>query len=312
MAPSEAARKAFGVRAVAEPSAILGACGGTLIAHKRKMGNVTVAIAEDPPRPQRAKQPERKRRGMIYVVGTGPGSADDLTPRAFKAIQESDVIVGYAPYLDLIKGLTRGKEIVSSGMAQEIDRCKRAIRLSEEGKNVSIVSGGDPGIYAMAGLVSEPPYKGRKATRVSRPVKIIPGISALNACAAALGAPLMHDFAAISLSDRLTSWDTIERRLEAASQADFVVVLYNPRSKGRPTHIIKAQQIILRHRAAGTPAGIVKSATREEEKVFITELGHLPFDEIDMQTTVIIGNSKSKVWNNLMITPRGYENKDCW
>ena len=249
---------------------------------------------------------------MIYVVGTGPGSADDLTPRALKAIQESDVIVGYGPYLDLIRGLTHGKEIVSTGMAQEIDRCERAIQLSREGRCVSVVSGGDPGIYAMAGLVLELMHKGRETAPANPPVRIIPGISALNACAARLGAPLMHDFATISLSDRLTPWETIARRLDAAARADFVVVLYNPRSKGRPTHISRAQKIILKHRAPGTPVGIVRSATREQEKVLITDLGNLPFDEIDMQTTVIIGNSRSVVRDNLMITPRGYENKGSW
>jgi len=249
---------------------------------------------------------------MIYVVGTGPGSADDITPRALRAIRESDAIVGYGPYLDLLKGLVEDKELVSTGMAQEIDRCRRAIQLSEEGKTVSVVSGGDPGIYAMAGLVLELLSKDKDPAKVGPPVTIIPGISALNACAARLGAPLMHDFATISLSDRLTPWETIERRLEAAAQADFVVVLYNPKSKGRRTHINKARQIIMKHRAAETPVGIVKSVTREQEKVFVTDLGHMPFDEIDMHTTVIIGNSKSIIWQNLMITPRGYENKGSW
>ncbi len=311
VSPSEAARKATGARAVAEPSAILGAMGGRLLVSKRKLGNVTVAIAEDSSR-ETERPTAGTRGGMIYVVGTGPGSVDDLTPRALRAIQGSDVIVGYGPYLDLVRGLTSGKETVSTGMAQEIDRCRKAIQLSREGKTVSVISGGDPGIYAMAGLVLELLYKSRDAVPVSPAVSIIPGISALNACAARLGAPLMHDFATISLSDRLTPWTTIERRLEAAAQADFVVVLYNPKSKGRRTHINKAQQIIMKHRPSETPVGIVKSATREQERVLLADLGHLPFDEIDMQTTIIIGNSKSIVWDNFMITPRGYENKDSW
>jgi cobalt-precorrin 5A hydrolase / precorrin-3B C17-methyltransferase len=313
IAPSEAARKATGAQAVAEPAAILASPGGRLLVGKRKMGNVTVAIAEDNPGKRKSgRSPARQGKGALYVVGTGPGGLDDLTPRALHAIQQSDVIVAYGTYLDLIKGLTRGKETVSTGMAQEIDRCRRAIELARAGRTVSVISGGDPGIYAMAGLVLELLHKSGKPGGPDIPLFIIPGISALNACAARLGAPLMHDFACISLSDRLTPWETIEKRLEAAAMADFVIVLYNPRSKGRPTHINKAQQLILKHRGAGTPVGIVRSASREQERVFVTDLGRLPFDEIDMQTTVIVGNSRSMVWGDFMITPRGYEKKASW
>lgn len=310
--PSEAALKATGAQAVAEPAAILASPGGRLLVGKRKMGNVTVAIAEDRPGERSTGQPGRPGTGMLYVVGTGPGGLDDLTPRALKAIRQSDVIVAYGTYLDLIKGLTSGKETVSTGMAQEIDRCGRAIELARAGRTVSVISGGDPGIYAMAGLVLELLHKSGKPDGPDVPVFIVPGISALNACAARLGAPLMHDFACISLSDRLTPWETIEKRLEAAATADFVIVLYNPRSRGRRTHIVRAQQLILKHRGAETPVGVVRSASREQERVFITDLGRLPFDEIDMQTTVIIGNSRSMVWGDFMITPRGYENKASW
>lgn len=311
--PSEAARKATGAQAVAEPAAILGAVGGSLLARKVKIGNVTVALAVDDRQTAKADRSDAAGgQGMLYVVGTGPGNGDDLTPRALRAIQESDVIVGYGPYLDLVETLVSGKETVSSGMAQEIDRCRKAIDLARAGKIVSVISGGDPGIYAMAGLVLELLRRDQEATEADLPVRIIPGISALNACAARIGAPLMHDFAVISLSDRLTSWKMIEARLEAAARADFVIVLYNPKSKGRPTNINRAQRLILKHRPEGTPVGIVKSVTREDEKAFICDLGHLPFDEIDMRTTVIIGNSKSLVWDKFMITPRGYENKKSW
>jgi cobalt-precorrin 5A hydrolase / precorrin-3B C17-methyltransferase len=314
--PSEAARKATGAQAVAEPAAILASGHGRLLVEKQKIRNVTVAIAELEPandRPAKALNDDASNSsGRIYVVGTGPGSADYLTPRALRAINDSDVIVGYGTYLDLIRDLIHGKDIVSTGMAQEIDRCRRAIELSEEGRTVAVVSGGDPGIFAMAGLILEL-VKKRGNTFFSRnTVEVIPGISALNACAARLGAPLMHDFAAISLSDRLTPWETIAARLDAAAGADFVIVLYNPKSKGRATHIEKARDIIMKHRPPQTPVGLVKAAMREGEEVLLSDLAHMPFERIDMQTTVIIGNSKTVVWNDLMITPRGYENKKAW
>ncbi len=309
---SPAAWRATGARAVAEPAAILGAGGGGLVVRKQRMGNVTIAIAEGTRRKAREKDKRQKAgKGTIYIVGTGPGSLDYLTPAASAAIRESDVIVGYGPYLNLLGGLITDKERVTSGMTREIDRCQRAIDLSAEGKTISVVSGGDPGIYAMAGLVLELLKKGG-APSGGCTVEVIPGISALNACAARLGAPLMHDFASISLSDRLTPWRTIEERLDAAARADFVIVLYNPKSGTRHGHIRKAQQIALRYRNPATPVGVVKAAMREHESVIVTDLAHMPFDQIDMQTTVIIGSSKTRVWNNLMITPRGYENKEEW
>ena len=332
IAKSEAALKATGANAVAEPSAILASGADTLLVEKQKSGNVTMAVAE-----KKHGSAEGSKRGKIYVVGTGPGGLEHITPYARKAIRGADVIVGYGTYLELIEGLIQDKEVFSTGMTKEIDRCKKAVDLAREGLTVAVISGGDPGIYAMAGLVlellktsnelevtsdeSSPPQpplaKGGSeggysslVTRHSLPsVEIIPGISALNACAARLGAPLMHDFASISLSDRLTPWDLIEKRLEAAATADFVIILYNPKSMGRVEHIEKARDIIVKHRAPGTPVGIVKGAMRENERVVITDLEHMLDHEIDMQTSVIIGNSKTLTWNNLMITPRGYENK---
>ncbi|MBA4374528.1 MAG: precorrin-3B C(17)-methyltransferase [Thermodesulfovibrio sp.] len=314
---SDAALRATGAKAVAEPSAILASGGGNLIVSKQKKGNVTVAVAErkDGPANKRAGT-AKSNRGKVFVVGTGPGSIDHITPYAQKCIREADVIVGYGTYLDLIQELTRGKEIISTGMTQEIDRCRKAIELAGEGKNVAVVSGGDPGVYAMAGLVLElmkadadkAPTK-RSPGAMIPSVEIVPGISALNACASRLGAPLMHDFAAISLSDRLTPWETIEKRLEAAAAADFVIALYNPKSKGRAGHIGRAREIILGYRAPQTPVGIVKAAMRENESIIITDLEQMLSHDIDMQSTVIIGNSKSFAWNGLMITPRGYEKK---
>jgi len=298
--PSHAAKKATGAQAVAEPAAILGSAGGNLIVDKQKIGNVTVAVAEI------NRKRQKMKRGKISVVGTGPGSIEHITPYAQKVIRDADVIVGYGTYLDLISEMIGHKEVVSTGMTQEIDRCRKAIELASEGKSVAVISGGDPGIYAMAGLVLEL-MRGQGAEGTA--VEIVPGISALNACASRLGAPLMHDFAAISLSDRLTDWNMIEKRLDAAASADFVIAIYNPKSKGRAEHIARARDIIIRHRNPDTPVGIVKGAMRDNESVVVTDLGHMLEHDIDMQTTVIIGNSKTIEWNGLMVTPRGYEKK---
>ncbi|KAF0144927.1 MAG: cobalt-precorrin 5A hydrolase / precorrin-3B C17-methyltransferase [Nitrospirae bacterium] len=325
---SEAAFKATGANAVAEPAAMLASGAGKLLVRKQKIGNVTVSVAE-----QRAKSKEQ-RQGKLYIVGTGPGTIKHITPYAQNVIKESDIIVGYGTYLDLIKELTRGKEVISTGMTKEIDRCQKAVGLAMSGRTVSVISGGDPGIYAMAGLVfeilraAEQQLHGESVNRLIGKsqkqsscspihpfthspihVEVIPGISALNACAARLGAPLMHDFAAISLSDRLTPWKLIEERLESAAKTDFVIVLYNPKSMGRPEHINKAREIILKHRAPETPVGIVRAAMRENESIVVTNLRDMLNYDIDMQTTVIIGNSRTFVWDNRMITPRGYEKK---
>ncbi len=295
---SEAVFKATGAYSVAEAAALICSGSNTLIVRKQKVGNLTLAVAE-----------EKSTRGKIYIVGTGPGGVEHITPYAQKAIKESEAVVGYGTYLDLITELIKDKDVVSTGMTQEIDRCRTAVELALSGKTVAVVSGGDPGIYAMAGLVLEilSAEDRKRETPFPRvPVEVIPGISALNAGASRLGAPLMHDFAVISLSDRLTPWELIEKRLDAAAMADFVIVLYNPRSKGRPSHIDRAQEICLRYRGAETPVGIVKAAMRENEKVIVTSLSDMLDHDIDMQTTVIVGNSATFTWNNFMITPRGY------
>lgn len=245
----------------------------------------------------------------IYIVGTGPGAIEHMTHAAVDAIRKSDVIVGYGTYLDLIRGLIHDKHVVTTDMTHEVERCKKAVDLAVSGKTVSVISGGDPGVYAMAGLVFEL-LRSEGARGIHLPVvEVIPGISALNAAASRLGAPLMHDFACISLSDRLTPWDVIEKRIDAAAAADFVIVLYNPRSKGRPYHTGRARDIILRHRNPDTAVGIVKSAMRKGERVIITDLKNMQEGDIDMQTTVIIGSSRTFVWEGLMVTPRGYEKK---
>ncbi len=190
-------------------------------------------------------------------------------------------------------------------MMKEVDRCRQALALAAAGKRVALVSGGDPGIYAMAGLVFEMASKEDAAVAI----EVVPGIAALNGCAARLGAPLMHDFAAISLSDLLTPWPVIEKRLAGAAGADFVIVLYNPKSKRRTEHIVKARDIIMQHRGPETPVGIVTAAGRPNETTVITTLGDMLACDIGMQSTVIIGNSHTFTWQNHMVTPRGYDGK---
>ncbi|MBF0557792.1 MAG: precorrin-3B C(17)-methyltransferase [Nitrospirae bacterium] len=313
---SEVVFKATGAYSVSEAAArIASGETGEFIVRKQKIGNVTLAVAVENAGPS-AVSPScacpAKMSGKIYVVGTGPGRVEHITPHALDAIGKSQAIVGYGTYLDLITDLIKDKEVISTGMTQEIDRCRAAVELALGGKTVAVVSGGDPGIYAMAGLVleilrSQENRLGRgTAETTGVAVEVIPGISALNAGASRLGAPLMHDFAVISLSDRLTPWELIEKRLKAAAMADFVIVLYNPKSMGRPDHIDKARAICLRYRSAETPVGIVKAAMRENEKVIISNLRDMLNHDIDMQTTVFIGNSSTFAWNNMMITPRGY------
>ncbi len=244
--------------------------------------------------------------GVLAVVGTGPGAADLMAPRARQALEQAEIVVGYRTYLDLVRDcLNPASEVISSSMMQEIDRCRKALELAESGRRVALVCGGDPGIYAMAGLV----FELAQAMEATASIEIIPGIAALNACAAVLGAPLMHDFAAISLSDLMTPWEVIERRLEAVAPADFVVVIYNPKSKKRTDQIVRAREILLTHRSPATPVGIVSAAGRDQESMRLTTLAAMLDEEIGMQTTVIVGNSQTFVWRDRMITPRGYSAK---
>lgn len=228
-----------------------------------------------------------------------------MTPAARDALAAADCIVGYQTYLDLIPELLTGKEVYSSQMMKEVDRCRKSLEMAMEGKIVALVSGGDPGIYAMAGLV----YEMARENDQQVAIEVIAGIAAINACASRLGAPLMHDFAAISLSDLLTPWEVIEKRLQAAAGADFVVAIYNPKSKRRTDQIVKARDIFLEHRNPKTPVGIVTAATRENEKVELTTLADMLSCDISMQSTVIVGNSMTFEWQGFMITPRGYKDK---
>lgn len=260
-------------------------------------------------------------KGKLFVVGIGPGEVGHITQKALDALFEADVIVGYKTYVKLIKGLIKGKEVVSTGMTQEVDRCKAAIELAEKGKKVAIISSGDAGIYGMAGLVYELVVSGQQSVvsqentkpatdhwpLATSDIEVIPGVSALNASAAVLGAPLMHDFAAISLSDLLTPLRLIQKRIEAAAMADFVICLYNPKSSGRTEQIGIARDILLRYRKPETPVGIVRNAMREGQEMVVTTLADMLEQKIDMLTTVIIGNSQTYVVDGVMITPRGYK-----
>jgi precorrin-3B C17-methyltransferase len=249
---------------------------------------------------------EQQHSGSLTVVGLGPGATDLMAPRARQALEQAEIVVGYRTYLDLVRDcINPASQVLSSSMMQEIDRCRKALELAEEGRRVALVCGGDPGIYAMAGLV----FELARSLDSGVEIDVIPGIAALNSCAAILGAPLMHDFAAISLSDLMTPWEMIEQRIEAVAPADFVVVIYNPKSKKRTGQIVRAREILLAHRSPDTPVGIVSGATRENETVRLTTLGTMLDEEIGMQTTVIIGNSQTFLWRDKMVTPRGYSRK---
>jgi precorrin-3B C17-methyltransferase len=247
-------------------------------------------------------------KGALYVIGIGPGSLEELTPKAKKRIAKAEVIVGYGRYIDLIEELTEGKEIFQTPMKGEVERCTKAIELAGEGRRVAVISSGDAGIYGMAGLVLELIDKEEKPKNFD--VEIVPGMPAFVSAASILGAPLMHDFASISLSDLLTPWELITKRLEMAAKGDFVVAIYNPRSKGRTTQLSEAIEILREHKEDKTPVGIVRNAAREEESVTLTTLGELPplCETIDMLTVLIIGNSSTLTTKaNEMVTPRGYK-----
>ena len=240
------------------------------------------------------------------MVGLGPGDISQLTHQARVALAESEVIVGYRTYVDLIRKIIDGKEVLVSGMRQEVARAKAAAELAASGRVVSVVCSGDPGVYGMAGLIFEVIRESGWQRENGIAVEVVPGIPALSAVASLLGAPLMHDFAAISLSDLLTPWQVIARRLELAALADFVIVLYNPTSTRRVARFRESHQILSRHRGAETPVGIVRSAYREGQRVVLTDLRHLLEHEVDMLTTVVVGNSTTFSFEGLMVTPRGY------
>ncbi|MGD9568409.1 MAG: precorrin-3B C(17)-methyltransferase [Sedimentibacter sp.] len=238
---------------------------------------------------------------MIYVVGIGPGSQETMTYEALHAIEKSDVIVGYKTYIDLVRDLIKEKQVIANGMKQEIDRVKKAIEISKTGKTVAVISSGDAGVYGMAGLVLE--------LSENEEVRIIVGVTASTAAAAVLGAPLMHDFCHISLSDILTPIDLIYKRVDLASDGDFVICIYNPRSKGRPDYLKNAFEIMKRYKSGSTPVGIVKNVQRENQQIQICTIDTINYESVDMLSIVIVGNSSTYIKNNKIITKRGYENK---
>jgi cobalt-precorrin 5A hydrolase/precorrin-3B C17-methyltransferase len=262
-------------------------------------GAVTIAIAE-------AEREWMGRTGRLWLVGTGPGQLDQMTPAAQGAIAAADVVIGYTLYLDLIQPLLRPGQIVEgSPITQERQRAERAIDLARWGLTVAVVSSGDCGIYGMAGLVLEQ-LQSQGWDGKTPQVQVFPGITALQAAASRVGAPLMHDFCSISLSDLLTPWEMIEKRLTAAAQADFVVAIYNPKSQTRTQQIAIAQEIFLRYRDQQTPVAIVHSAYRPDEQITLSTLEDFLTVPIDMLTVVLIGNQSSRVHANWFITPRGY------
>ena len=239
----------------------------------------------------------------IYVIGIGPGAYDQMTGKAIRAMNESDAIIGYTVYVDLVKEYFPGKEFMTTPMKKEVDRCVLAFEEAKKGKTVSMICSGDAGVYGMAGLILE-----LSAQYPGVEIKIIPGVTAACAGAAGLGAPLTHDFAVVSLSDRLTPIEMIWERIEKAAQADFVVCLYNPSSKKRHDYLMRACDIMLKHKNGDTVCAVAKNIGRDGEEYAIMSLAELRNYSADMFTTVFIGNSMTKNIGGKMVTPRGYKN----
>jgi cobalt-precorrin 5A hydrolase/precorrin-3B C17-methyltransferase len=315
--PSAFVAQTVGVDNVCERAAV--AAGATLISHKSVFQGTAVALARKPVvvsfeqahRPAREHAPHKAAgaacehthipdRGALYVVGLGPGGGADMTERARAACAEADLLVGYSVYIDLIAPEFPGKPTFTTPMRKEIDRCRAALQKAQEGNVVALVCSGDPGIYGMAGLCFE------LAQEYDVPLEVIPGITAASGGAAVLGAPLMHDFAVISLSDLLTPWEKIAARLEAAAQTDMVICLYNPASKHRPDYLARAVELVRAHKTDDTVCGLVRKCGRAGESSRILTLGELQYAQVDMFTTVYIGNSQTQEIAGKMVTPRGY------
>ena len=241
--------------------------------------------------------------GKIYVVGIGPGSEEDITPAVKKAVSIADAIVGYKYYFSFIQFLVKvDAECVDTGMRKERDRAATAFDYAEQGKTVCVISSGDAGIYGMAPLIWEMKWERKSEVEI----EVLPGISAFQKAASLLGAPIGHDFCVISLSDLLTPWEKIERRIQAVAIADFVTAVYNPKSDGRYWQLHRLKEIFLKERSAVTPVGYVRQAGREEQEVVVTTLADFDPEQIDMFTVVLIGNSQSYNYQDKIITPRGY------
>lgn len=239
--------------------------------------------------------------GKLTVVGIGPGDYENMTVRADRTLRSCDVIVGYHVYVDLVRERYPDKEFLTTPMTREADRCRMALEAAREGRNVAMVCSGDSGIYGMAALIYE--LRGECA---EPQVEVVPGLTAACSGAAVLGAPLTHDFAVISLSDRLTPWEKIEARLAAAAEADLSIVLYNPASRGRPDHLRRACDILLRRLPADRPCGVARNIGREGESGTLMTLAELRDAQVDMFCTVFIGNGMTRVIDGELVTPRGY------
>lgn len=284
--PSETVRAAVGTPSVAEAAALVS--GGELVVPKRKSANATVAVARLPV------------RGRLVLVSAGPGDESLLPPLARDALAAAEVVVGLDQYLDRVRGFTRpGCEVRPSPIGDEVARAREAVQAAQEGRSVALVSGGDVGVYAMGSPAVE--LAGDDVD-----VVVVPGITAAVATAALLGAPLGHDHCAISLSDLLTPWEVIRRRVKAAAEGDFVVVFYNPRSRGRDWQLEEARLLLGEHRKPDTPVGIVTDAYRPTQQVSLTTLGELDPQLVDMRTTVVVGSSQTRIAAGRMVTPRGY------
>ena len=302
--PSDVVAQAVGTPSVAEAAALLASQSETLVITKRvfkgDQGACTIAVA-------RATQEYNPRPGHLYLIGSGPGDLGQLTAAARSALLDCDVVIGYGLYLDLLRPLFHPNQVIeASKITQEVQRAERAVALAQQGLTVGMVSSGDCGIYGMGGLVMECLVQ-RGWDGKTPGVSAFPGITALQAVAARVGAPLMHDFCAISLSDLLVPWEVIEQRLEAAAKGDFVVALYNPRSKTRTKGIEVALEILRRHRLGETPVAIARSLYRSGESVRCLTLEEVDVTTIDMLTVVLIGNSRTFLHQGRMITPRGYK-----
>lgn len=297
--PSAEVARHVGTPGVCEPAAILGSNGGTLVVPKRKSAHATVAVAR--------RAPDVPEPGRLWLVGIGPGQLDLVTPAARRAIRGADVVIGYSGYLELLREIVAQRRMRPYGLGEERDRAAEAIRRARAGQDVALVSSGDIGIYGMAGLVYE--LLAEDGTGPSQPqldVEVVPGVTAATSANALLGAPLMLDFAAISLSDLLVPWETIRRRLVAAAEGDFVVVLYNPASLRRRRPFEEALAIVRQHRAPATPVGLVRDAYRPDQQVTVTTLADLPEAQVDMRTVVVIGCSRTTTLDGRIVTRRGY------
>jgi len=249
--------------------------------------------------------------GSVTIVGIGPGARQHTTPAALEAIARAEVVVGYTTYIKLVADLLVGKEVIRTGMTEEIARARAAVDAARSGRRVAVISSGDAGVYGMGSLVHQVICDaGHRFEDV--PVAMIPGVTALASCGSLVGAPFGHDFCAISLSDLLTPWTVIARRLEAAAIGDFVVALYNPASGRRQRQIVEARNILAGHRPTTTPVALVKSAYRKKQTVVLTDLDGMLEYEIGMLTTVIVGSTQTRVHDGRIFTPRGYDAKYAW